>query len=60
LINDVVLGCAIGEDGIMSGMHEKGGEEDENGRKKARRGVGWMMMEDGESKRMTDNNASPK
>jgi hypothetical protein len=48
LINDAVAGCAVGEDGIMSGMHGKGGEEDENDRKKARHGVGWMMMEVGE------------
>jgi hypothetical protein len=40
--------------------HEKGGEEDENGGKKgARRGVGWMM-EVGEVSGGTDNNASPQ
>ena len=40
--------------------HGKGGEEDENGRKKgARRGAGWMM-EVGEVSGGTDNNASPQ
>jgi hypothetical protein len=45
----VVVDCVADADGIMStGMHEKRGEEDENGGKGTRRGVVVEMMEVGE------------